>query len=179
MQTQLTFETMVSRLFKVEGMHTQHEALMHAAIGIAGEVGEILEAIANGDIPNLNEEFGDSEFYQEAAWQAIDCIMVEPTEAWGEMMCLDAVGLGLAHSACKILDVAKRSWVYGEEVNKLAVKDALMRYREYHLRAIREAGMKLEDIRHKNMWKLVLGPNARFPDAAYTDQAAQERADKQ
>ncbi len=54
------------------------EALAHAAVGVAGEAGEILDCVKKNwaynqplDLGNLVEELGDMEFYLEALRQEI------------------------------------------------------------------------------------------------------------
>lgn len=60
------------------GMTPEQANLMHMAIGIAGEAGELLDAIKKHvvygktlDMTNVIEELGDLEFYQEGMRQAI------------------------------------------------------------------------------------------------------------
>lgn len=70
------YPVFVSRLIK--DMGTEKDNLMHPAIGIAGEAGELLDAIKKHwaynkplDIENVIEELGDLEFYIEALRQEI------------------------------------------------------------------------------------------------------------
>jgi len=74
----LEYSVMVQRLFKATGFSEKAASLLHAAVGIAGEAGEILDCVkkvwAYGkplDLDHLVEELGDIEFYLEAARQAI------------------------------------------------------------------------------------------------------------
>ena len=67
----------VKALFKKEYFHEQHAGAMHAALGVAGEAGEIIDAVKRGwaygkplDRENLIEELGDIEFYLEALRQS-------------------------------------------------------------------------------------------------------------
>jgi NTP pyrophosphatase (non-canonical NTP hydrolase) len=64
---------MVRALFKREGFNANSGAIMHAAIGIAGEAGELIDAVKKDwaynnplDRDNVIEELGDLEFYMEA-----------------------------------------------------------------------------------------------------------------
>lgn len=73
----MEFENMVAVLFKQTGFDPSRERLLHAAVGVAGEAGEILEVAkktwANGKSLNINhliEELGDLEFYLEALRQS-------------------------------------------------------------------------------------------------------------
>lgn len=69
------FVNNVRSLFKTKGFNTTEnaEAIMHAAIGISGEAGEILDTAKKHwvynkplDIENLYEELGDLLFYTTA-----------------------------------------------------------------------------------------------------------------
>jgi len=66
----MRYELFVLRLFKVD---SQREMLSHAAMGIAGEAGELLDAVKKHlvygkqlDVANIREELGDLRFYIEA-----------------------------------------------------------------------------------------------------------------
>ncbi len=79
---ELDFEYFVSRLAKpgediLESMTADDAHKLHMAVGIAGEAGELLDAIKKGviynkpfDEPNIIEELGDLEFYMEGLRQA-------------------------------------------------------------------------------------------------------------
>lgn len=82
------YPDMVRCLFKTTGMNEQAEAILHAAIGVAGEAGELLDAVkkvwAYGkplDLPNAIEELGDLEFYMEALRQHIGVTREEVLQA--------------------------------------------------------------------------------------------------
>lgn len=180
------FGGMVAKLFKKQGMHPQYEALMHAAIGISGEVGEIFEAFLpdTPDQENLLEEYGDLEFYMEALCQAIgvteDTIgimsdLLMQKEKGRQYKLTDMVVL-----AAKILDSAKRCWVYGKELEEMRVK---LVTDIAHLtlcvdQIYKACGVKYEDVRHQNMVKLI-GTKGRYRDQVYSDEAANARTDKQ
>jgi phosphoribosyl-ATP pyrophosphohydrolase len=176
---------MVKKLFKTSGMHPEYEGLMHAAIGISGEVGEITLAIKNNDISNLVEEFGDMEFYIVALIQVADISDDELLEA-NRIVTLSSPSSFassfplLAIVAADILDTAKRCWVYGNDLDdkkqKLVMDLAKL---IYCIDVIYEDyAFKVWEIRKSNMDKLI-GPKGRYRDLVYTDAAATARADKQ
>lgn len=78
----MTFEQIVKTLFKKgDQIHlSSHDVdLLHAATGICGEAGEVLDLIKKTTFNNrdldyrkLLEELGDVEFYLEALRQALD-----------------------------------------------------------------------------------------------------------
>lgn len=72
------YVNMVQSLFKTKDFNAAADGMMHAAIGVAGEAGELLDAVkkvwAYGkplDLENAIEELGDLEFYMEALRQQI------------------------------------------------------------------------------------------------------------
>lgn len=63
----------VDSLFKTKGFDSTLDATMHAAVGIASEAGELLDAVKKSwayrkdlDYENVIEELGDIEFYLQA-----------------------------------------------------------------------------------------------------------------
>ena len=74
----IDYERMVSLLFKRSDFQQNLDATLHAAVGISGEAGELLDAIKKGwaygkplDLENIIEELGDLEFYLEAFRQRL------------------------------------------------------------------------------------------------------------
>ena len=79
--TNVTFEDMVAALVKepkqlMEEMTADKLNLMHMAVGISGEAGELLDAVKKAviynkplDLDNVIEELGDIEFYMEGLRQ--------------------------------------------------------------------------------------------------------------
>lgn len=78
MLTMKPYSEMVAGLFKCNQFNKDAEALIHSAVGISGEAGELLDAVkkvwAYGkliDRQNIIEELGDLEFYMEALRQQL------------------------------------------------------------------------------------------------------------
>lgn len=70
------YDQFVQRLYKVEN---EKDMMMHAALGICGEAGELADAIKKRyvygkplDIENVIEELGDMRFYMEAVMNLLD-----------------------------------------------------------------------------------------------------------
>lgn len=70
------YKEMVENLFKTGGFDCCYDSTVHAAMGVAGEAGEVLDLIKKTwaynkdlDIEKLVEELGDLEFYLEALRQ--------------------------------------------------------------------------------------------------------------
>lgn len=165
---------MVRNLFKP--MDTQAATVLHAAVGIAGEVAELL--VANS-IENLVEEMGDIEFYIEAAFQATGGrnfpeLIVEGHDMSHHQV-FGTVGTAMSVTAGRLLDVVKKAWVYNQDLNLDAVRYELLRL-ELMLGCLRELlSVRRPDVLGANQTKL----GKRYPDGVYTDRDAQQRADKQ
>lgn len=68
----------------LQGFHTYEGRLLHAAIGLSTESGELLDALKKRifygkdlDLVNIKEELGDLLWYLLIALDAIDCSMVD------------------------------------------------------------------------------------------------------
>ena len=74
--TPMRYDMFVKQLFKGD---TREGMLTHAALGIAGEAGELVDAIKKHviygktlDLANVREEIGDLRFYLEALCNVLD-----------------------------------------------------------------------------------------------------------
>lgn len=88
-----TYQEMVFNLFKpgqaiLAALTPEKAQLLHGAVGIAGEAGELLDAVKKNTIhgkeldrTNAIEELGDLEFYLEAVRQVLDVSRAEVLEA--------------------------------------------------------------------------------------------------
>ena len=80
------YHEVVQALFAVPD--TKYGAELHAAIGIAGEAGEVLDAVKKAwaygkplDTDNLKEELGDILFYVQAMANTLDCTLQDLMDA--------------------------------------------------------------------------------------------------
>lgn len=85
---------------------------------------------------------------------------------------------GLSGEAGEILDISKKVWVYGKELDFQNMLEELGDLRFYQQVVYNLLGISEELVEAHNMFKLSLGENARFPNGVYTDAAAIARADK-
>lgn len=195
-QPRMSYAAMIATLFKKDDFNTAAQDLMHAAIGVAGETVELMFSTSP---ENVVEEFGDLEFYVEAAVQSLatlinkggtlgtamdahlvrekfDLLVVECSTELEEVSLSDLVYFG-----GEVLDYSKKLWVYHKPVAQ--VQDDLLKslanLKAHMLALYTLTHLTEEGVRHANQDKLVYGPNARFKDAVYTDAAANARADKQ
>ena len=178
------FPEMVLALFK--GMNNPAEYLMHATIGIAGEVGEIIDAIASPD-GDLLEELGDFRFYVEAVFQPFGWSMesFEGVKLPGiNVNCNNRNSLGrtgLVIESAAMLDIAKKVWVYNKELDVQALFDHTAVLLHFYRRMLAAYLYTDEQVMEANQIKLCIGTAtkpARYPQGVYTDAAAQARADK-
>lgn len=194
-QTRMSYPEMIFKLFKRTGYDSGSEALMHASVGI---VGESVELMFSDSAENMVEEFGDLEFYVEAAVQSVsdmlnaqgtigtaidshlvrekfDLLVVEHMTQVEEVTISD-----LVYFSNEVLDIAKKLWVYKKPLLEVQDKliDSLANLKAHMLALYADTHLSEEIVRGMNQDKLVYSENARFKDAAYSDAAAQARADK-
>lgn len=60
---QYQIETLRTFAFRKEALNTSTTDMLHCAIGVASEVGELIEAIEKKDIVNIGEEIADQMWY--------------------------------------------------------------------------------------------------------------------
>lgn len=156
--------------------------LHHATTGIRGEVDELEVA---DDRANVMEELGDTGFYVAAcklalnkARTAIGCPIPEdgqfaiPFRAIGYAQCM----LAMRWQSGQLLDLTKKHWIYRKPLDIQALDSIERMLHQFHNSWHGMAhimGWTVDDLRRENQRKLEL----RYP-TAYTDEAAQARADK-
>lgn len=161
---------------RVKQMPTLEDNLLHAAVGL---IGEVVEFMAAGTQKQSNEELGDCEFYLEAAYQAIEKVDFQVQGKLGEKdgtQPLDEApseGM-LLQCAATLLDLAKKAWAYRKPVASMPIQEALGLCVTALNRIYSEQHLSAGSIRKGNYDKLIL----RYP-VGYTDAAAQARADKE
>ena len=167
------YDQMVRNLFKDMGSPTLN--LLHAVVGLAGEVGELL--ITNS-IEGIVDEMGDVEFYLEAAYQSTGGrnfpeLVVEGHDMSHHQV-FSTIGLAMSISASRLLSFAKRAWIYNEEPNLNAVRYELLRI-QLMLGTMRDlVRVNQVDVLAANQGKL----GKRFPEGVYTDRDGAAQADK-
>ncbi len=173
----VSYDEMIRRLFKTNlGGDNVHSALMHAAIGLAGELTSEFAQITSSK--NFIEECGDVEFYLVAAKQQF------PHDYEWETNFTTNKGFNLGNVADRlvlysgdILDATKKSWVYGKSPDWPAIETRLNDIEEGLSFLYGLFGTNAEDVQMSNMTKLI-GPGGRFASGFYSDAQAQARADK-
>lgn len=189
---QITHPELVTALLKpgaeiIDSLTPDKADLLHAAIGISGEAGEILEAAVSvhpsrPNRTNMIEELGDIEFYLQGyraslgvVRRAPDFILKPSLDSHIER------ASGLAIAASQLLDLTKKVVVYNKPRTAellVQIENSLITI-EFWLERIRiPLSISRDDTIAANIVKLATGPNARYKLGKYSDQAAQDRADK-
>jgi hypothetical protein len=142
------------------------EGLMHAAVGVLGEVLEMRDATS---WENLIEECGDIEFYLEAAF----IVLRGEADPQAEYTPLGPRLDDILTRATLFHDRAKKYWVYSKPIDRVEE----LRRLSCLARALGEfyaiRGLSTGTVRYANMEKLT----KRYP-VAYTDELAEARLDK-
>lgn len=175
-------ERMVADLFKKDPVPLN--MLMHAVIGLAGESGEWRAATS---FKNAQEEAGDFRFYMVAIRQRLSLrpggieetkeVIESPYYTPNHATVMDNIHI----ISCEILDLAKKSWVYGREVKQYEIWQQLALL-EINFRYQCEEVMGVDivlDVEDGNLEKLLKGDKARYKTGSYSDAQALARADKE
>lgn len=150
---------------------------LHMAVGISGEVGELLEALRDGE-DNILEELGDIEFYFEGLQQGVEFNVDDDHDSTDDLSGLGLQPLmeELTIDAGNILDTVKKQAIYAKELDRDKLVDLMLDFR-----AVLNAVYNHSDIgcspymaKCENVNKL----GKRYEGFKYTNEAAQNRADK-
>lgn len=150
--------------------------ILHMAVGISGEAGELAEALIAPklDLINVVEELGDIEFYMEGLRQGVGLTRNDVLKSGGPVLFLTQPSVGIQIYASHILDAVKKCVIYEKEI-ELPVLIQAMYAMEAHLGCISvEHNLSHSDALAANIAKL----SKRYVGLKYSNQAAQERKDK-
>lgn len=171
--------------------------LLHMAIGICGEAGELLEGVlaagnATDARDNVIEELGDFEFYLEGMRQGLAIDRETRGAAYNmvimsldELQSISTLGLQYDHlcgeairlvvEASTLLDLTKKGVVYNKLI-EAGQFEAVLEKIEGHLSNIRALVLAERDqVIATNKAKLAI----RYAGITYSDAAAHARADKE
>ncbi|MAS67326.1 MAG: hypothetical protein CMK82_11100 [Pseudomonadales bacterium] len=159
--------------------------LWHGATGVSGEAGELLEALmfppeGGIDRVNLREELGDLFFYVEQIvqrsgvhikWDAADEIARNATISPDQIL---PVGAAIAIHASQVLDTVKKAAIYNKELDLELLTNQISALAASMLTLCYMFGLQRQECLNSNILKL----SKRYAALSYSDQAAQDRADK-
>lgn len=187
-QLQSDHAALVKRLVKpsaeiVEKINHIKCGLMHACLGISGEVAELSVGILNSDGGNILEESGDVIFFitdlarilhREFGFTLSVYDFTEIEKHVGPLKGDYYSGVvAMTAAAGMITDVVKKHIVYSQELNLEKTGRALVALVYSTHLFLKDFGFTLDQAVQHNIDKL----NRRYPEG-YTDAAAKERADK-
>jgi NTP pyrophosphatase (non-canonical NTP hydrolase) len=162
----------------------QEADLWHNATGVAGETGEILEAVMSAtmndltlDHENMVEELGDLAFYLEGFRQNLGIDRDETLFYVGDRPAFRLMresGL-LCVAGSHLLDLTKKAVIYKKAIPREQFIIALASIERVTDQIRRLIGVTREQMLSGNIAKL----SVRYAGITYSDAAAQARADKQ
>ena len=161
---------MVKALFKTDLPGGEPSALLHAAVGISGEVAELLDCASHG---HMIEELGDAEFYLTALKQQVSYSVPAATYL-GDSMSANEIFHGLTCVAGTILDLAKKHWAYNKPLDLSLMEREIGAFEAYVVALYHLFNIDREQVLRSNMAKLAV----RYSSGSYSDAQAQVRADK-
>lgn len=158
---------------------------LHAAVGISGEAGELLEAIlfppeSGIDRVNLREELGDLYFYLEQLVQRtgiqIDWVTVFTAAANAELTPDLAItyAASIAVHGSQILDSVKKAAIYNKALDLELLTNQASALAVSMVTLGIQHGIDKPECLSANILKL----SKRYASLSYSDSAAQARADK-
>lgn len=164
---------------------------LHMAVGVAGEAGELLEATGiPSNRKHVIEELGDYEFYMEGLRQGYHIDRPEVIELITQqhkdvniknVSYIKVVTRSLAIDSSNILDLVKKVVIYNKDIELTKMRNFMAEV-EYVLDAIRQHyNVSRDEVLSYNINKLVKGDGKmkpRYEGGNYSDEAAQQRADK-
>lgn len=160
----------------INGLIPSSAHLLHMAVGLSGEVGELIEnRLTNGTHENRVEEFGDIEFYYNGIINQFKGISreIQPDvniNFEGDSLHL----LHLSMSASNLLDVIKKFAIYESPLNLTKLTFELHEVRRALINLYHVYGITLGQAIEANIRKL----RVRYESGTFTNEQAQLRADK-
>lgn len=193
MSTQITFEQMVQNLFKRPSGSWDanvNAGPMHAAIGLMGEASELMRGVADDNLANIIEELGDIRFYLQELLVNFGSVYESQvmcsadTDVAGTSFVNPVTGnnglnfsVNLTYACGEVLDRIKKMWAYGRLGGFAEIRIALRDVTFWYQGVLNHYHLTDKQITDANVFKLVTGPKARYPNG-FSNEAAIARADK-
>lgn len=189
LEAPLSYDDEVTRTFSK--MNSGNDGMVHAAIGLAGETGELIDCLKKSLVygrelhtANLIEELGDLEWYA-AAMRSVfgltrgECLNLRPWVMAPESANPVQVGMFAAsklnHAMATLLSQSTDIWAGGDEMpQKYVIAVALAHYEVWMEVLYAVFSLERDYVLAANVAKL----RKRYPEG-YTAAAALARADKQ
>lgn len=172
-----TYSDMVEAL--LARSDNEADLLMHAAIGVAGEICELIDSPT---YQNKQEELGDVEFYLEAfeLWKRryVNNVQVvvyqELDESKLSHVSTSELQWRLFLQSMTLIDLAKKVWAYKQAPKTAIVYETLETVRAFLDELYRRFNVSVQNVKEQNMHKLA----RRYPTGAFTTIHSDVRLDK-
>lgn len=181
MSDQISHPELVRKLFKdptTINLTPDQVNLLHAAVGLAGEAGEVLDLVLKYDDSrrdDLLNELGDVEFYLEAVRQALGITFPCLGTPSGSQATPVEDAAFMSVCACSLLDAAKKL-VFNSRDDKFEALHTEVFKMACFLDLVRSHfGITRQQTLDANIAKL----SARYQGLEYSDEAAAARRDEQ
>lgn len=185
------FSNLVASLAKpgqdiVDTLNADKAHLLHMTIGVCGEAGELLYALNEWmrtnvlHAENALEESGDILFYIEGMRESFGYTQEDMLAAMPQKQQLrdnvDALILGvqISYISADVLDQVKKHVIYNKDLDIARIGASLYSIEHLVASVLGGMGYTREDALQYNIAKL----GKRYSTGTYSDQAAQDRADK-
>jgi NTP pyrophosphatase (non-canonical NTP hydrolase) len=123
----------------------------------------------------MTQEINYSDMVKDLAKPGADIV----TSLTPEMAHVLHMAIGISGEAGELLDAVKKAAIYCKPIDRENVIEELGDL-EFYMEGLRQGfGITREEVLTTNIYKLALGPKARYKGGKYSDKAAQDRADKQ
>ena len=167
-------ETIRTFAFRQTSLTTTMTDMLHCAIGIATEVGELIEAFSkdNQDEVNIGEEIADQMWYISNLSNFIK-FDLETECCLRNTICYKDTNRYLDEQVIlsgELLDIFKKTIYYNKELNLIDIKVILIRMTNNLNELSKYKGMNIYDLLDKNISKLKI----RFPEK-FTEELSQNR----
>jgi len=157
----------------VAQMTAETAHVLHMAVGISGEVSELVLADQFQDDQNRVEELGDIEFYFEGLRQCCSAQLIHPVQK-----SISTTGKALTYlviTSGQVLDLVKKIVVYNNPALDHILESHLLELRNALDAYYRASGIHKRDAITNNISKL----SKRYSKLTYSDLDARLRADKE
>jgi len=163
----------------IKGLTPKTAHNLHMAIGISGEVAELVEAMIDGSLMNLVEEIGDCYFYitgliQGAGVQPHYVNYSDYYNAVGAGMYVYGAAMKLSICAGFLLDAVKKEAIYNKPLDLIECEKQLSIILCCLETIMKSRGITKEQCLQANYDKL----GKRYENHQYSDEQAQQRKDK-
>lgn len=185
--SEINFSEMVATLVKpgqdiLSSLTPKECEMLHYAIGVSGEVGELMSAVLNYqtgfhpelDVDNCVEECSDILFFIEALLQKLDrTLPIQQIQILDYDLLIHTAMASIY--AADLLDTVKKSVIYRKELDTEKLYSLLLALDSFIIQFCRKIGSSKEIAIQYNIEKL----SKRYAGLKYSNEAAQNRADKQ